>query len=746
MLQKTPYVGSPVSRVDGPLKVTGAAFYSGDFKAKDLAHGYVVSSAIAKGRIAAIDAEEALAVPGVVQVFTHLNRPRTAWFSSNYTDESAPPGKPLRPLYDDRVHYSGEPVALVIAEDFETARHAASLVRVDYVPEAHSTDLEEERGAAYEPPKERSSAKKPNDRGDAKAAFAAAPVRIDQEYRVAAEHHNPMEPHATTVVWVGDGGITVHDKTQGVQNTQTYIHNVFSLANSKVHVVSPFVGGAFGSGLRPQYQLFLAVMAALELERSVQVVLTRDQMFTHVYRPETINSIALGANADGALQSVRHEAIAVTSHHEDHQEAVVKWSGMLYHCDNVTLTYKLAKVDTHSPGDMRAPGAAIGVYALEAAMDELACALKMDPVALRLKNYAERDEGEDKPFTSKALRSAYQLGAERFGWADRSPEPRSMREGRELIGWGMAGGVWEAKFQKSSARAVMTADGSLEVAAATSDIGTGTYTILTQIAADTLGVPLEDVTTKIGDSSLPTAPLEGGSWTAASVGTAVQLACRTLREKLFQLARGAEGSPLANMDLEQVHFAEGAIVVTSDPTRRMTLIEAMRIGGKDRIEAEETASPDKVTQAGYSSNTHSAIFVEVRVDEELGAIRVTRVVNAVAAGRILNPKTGRSQIVGGVVFAIGMALEEESLTDHALGRFMNHNFAEYHVPVNADVPEIDVIFVDEPDELTSPIGVKGLGEIGIVGTSAAIANAVYHATGRRIRDLPITIDKVLLRK
>ncbi len=745
MLKNDPNVGAPRNRVDGRAKVTGSAPYSAEFDAPDLAHGYVVSSAAARGRIVKIDTQAAEGLPGVIKVFTHENRPNTAWFSHSFKDQVAPPGTPFRPLYSDEIVYSGQPIALVVADDFEIARYAASLIDVEYETAHHETDLRLVRAKAYVPPKKRSGiTPPPKPRGDAMKAYSEAPARVWGEYSIATEHHNPMEPHATTVVWEGEGKITVHDKIQGVMNSQAYIASVFGLSKSDVHVVSPFIGGAFGSGLRPQYQLFLAVMASLDLERSVRVELTRDQMFTFVYRPETINTVGLGANPDGHLLAMKHDAVGVTSRFEDYQEVVVNWSALLYHADNVELTYKIAQIDAYTPGDMRAPGAPLGTFAIESAMDELSYMLDIDPVELRLKNYTERDENENKAYTSKELRACYQLGAERFGWSKRNPEPRSMREGHELIGWGMATGVWEAQMTKTSARAMLTIDGKLEVASATADIGTGTYTILTQIGADALGLPMEDVTARIADTTLPKSPVEGGSWTAASAGSAVDAACKIVRDELFGYAQKVDGSPLKDATIEQVTFANRRIQMTNDPSRFVSFEDAMRAGGVDRIQAEETASPSKANQMNYSAYTHSAIFAEVRVDEELGVIRVTRIVNAVAAGRIINPKTARSQVVGGVVWGIGMALHEETFTDHNLGRFMNHNFAEYHVPVNADIHDIDVIFVEEHDDKASPIGVKGLGEIGIVGTAAAIANAVYHATGKRIRDLPITIDKVLM--
>jgi xanthine dehydrogenase YagR molybdenum-binding subunit len=738
------HIGAPRSRVDGPAKVTGAARYAADGPVPGLAWGFVVNSAIARGRITRIEEAAARAVHGVIEVFTHANRPRTAWFDSSYRDQVAPPGSPLRPLYDARVLYSGQPVALVVAEDFATARHAASLLRIEYEAEAHETDLERAQAAAYVPPKTRNGiSPPPKPRGDAEAALADAAIRVQGEYRIATEHHNPMEMHATTVLRDADGSLTIHDKIQGVQNSQAYVCSVFGLSQRQVRVLSPFVGGAFGSGLRPHYQLFLAVMAALKLERSVRVVLTRDQMFTIAHRPETINRVALGAGSDGRLLAVRHDAVAATSRYEDYQEVVVNWSGLLYACDNVALGYRIAQMDVETPADMRAPGAPLGVFALESAMDELAEKAGIDPLALRLANYVDTDQNTGKALTSKELRAAYQQGAERFGWSRRSAAPRSMSEGRELIGLGMASGVWEAQMTKTSARATLTADGRLEVASATADIGTGTYTIMTQIGAEALGLPMERVTALLGDSSLPASPVEGGSWTAASTGSAVQAACDSVKQQLLRHARRVPGSPVGNAGPDQVVFRDGRIALRDDPARGVTFEEAMRTAGADRIVAEEKVAPGMLTQLRHAAYTHMGVFVEVRVDEELGIVRVPRIVAAVAAGRILNPKTARSQIIGGVVWGVSMALHEESMPDHRLGRFMNHNFAEYHVPVNADIGEIEVIFVEEHDDKASPIGVKGLGEIGIVGTAAAVANAIHHATGVRVRSLPITVDKVL---
>ncbi|HEX5659060.1 MAG TPA: xanthine dehydrogenase family protein molybdopterin-binding subunit [Polyangiales bacterium] len=690
-------IGQPIRRVDGPLKVRGDAKYAAEASQDGLLHGYVISSAITRGKIEKIDVSAAQ-LDGVRLILTHENRPHLPWFDKKYKDDDARAGSPFRPLYDGKVRFAAQPVALVVADTLELARHAASLVKIAYSAEEHEADLHAQREQGHAPKEPQAP---PQSRGDADRALARSALRVHAEYAVPAEHHNPMECHASTVLYGEDGALTIYDKTQGPQNSQQYVCNVFGLKPEQVRVLAPFVGGAFGSGLRPQYQLNLAVMAARELKQSVRVALTRQQMFSFGHRPHTLQRVSLGARGDGKLTAVVHEALAETSRFEDYSENVVNWSGMLYQCDDVKLVYELADLDVFTPLDMRAPGATLGLFALESALDELAHLAGVDPVQLRLINYAERDQVKDKPFSSKALRECYAEGAARFGWSERNPSPRSMQRDGQLIGWGMATGVWEALSQATSARAVLALDGTLTISTSTTDIGTGTYTILAQIAAETAGVPLEKVRVELGDSSLPKAPLQGGSWTAASAGAAVQQVCQQLRAELDK------GPPS-----KELHF-------------------------------EVTSEPDKERQGQYSSATHSAVFAEVAVDPQLGTLQVTRVVSAIAGGRILNPKTARSQIEGAVVWGIGMATHEHSRMDGALGRYVNHDFSEYHIPVQADVREIDVIFVDEQDDVVSPLGVKGLGEIGIVGVAAAIANAVFHATGKRIRELPITLDKLL---
>ena len=741
-------IGTPINRVDGVAKVTGEAKYAAEYRVPDLLYGVTVVSAIAKGRIASIDEAAARAVPGVVDVLSHLNRPKHAWRDKSWKDQLQIPGEPFKAFHDDTIMFAAQPIAVVVAETFEAARFAASLVEVAYEAEPHNIDFEASLAEKFlpGPGKKRDTYHPPKNRGDAEGAFAEAPLQHAADYHLAVEHQMQMEMHASTVHWHGDGTVTIYDKVQGSQTSQGLVASAFGLGAKNVRVVNAYVGGGFGRALRPQWQLQVAAMAAIHLERSVRVVMTRSQMFSHAHRPECTYQIRLGADTDGKLTAVLGDATSSTSRFENNMEDVVIWGMINYACPNIQGEYTIAPRDTYTSADMRAPGAATGMTMFEIAIDELAYKAGTDPLAFRLLNYSDIDNMNHTPFTSKALREAFGEGAERFGWAKRTAEPRSMKEGRELIGWGVATGLWEAMFMKTSASAKLTANGHLEVASASSDIGTGTYTVMTQVAADTLGLPVESITAKLGDSDLPIAPVEGGSWGAASTGAAVQLACQAIAKKLLKAADDIEGRPLHGVKLEELKFADWEMIVRDDPGRRVGLIQAMQVGGLDVVEAEETASPGisgMISQATKSRNTHSAVFVEARVDEELDQVRITRVVIAVAAGRIINPKTARSQILGGVVMGIGMALFEETMPDKALGKWINHSFVEYHVPAHADIEDIDVIFVDEPDPEVTPLGVKGLGEIGIVAVAAAVANAIFHATGKRVRSLPITVDKLL---
>ena len=742
----THLIGTDVNRVDGPAKVSGAAKYAGEFFATDMLYAVAVSGAIAHGEIASINTKKAMEIPGAVEVFTHQNRPHLPWFDRSYRDEDAPQdGSPLRPLYDERIHHSGQPIALAVAETFEAARYMATLVKVEYKALTHQTDM---AVAVQEAAKVKKTNREgieapPKARGNSAEAYEAAAIKLAKEYHSPTETHNPMELFATTVVYNSDDTLTIYDKTQSVSNSQLYVTKVFGYSKDEVRVESAFVGGGFGSGLRPQYQLFFATLAAKALKRSIRMTLTRDQMFTIGHRPETLQEIRLGAHTNGTLQAIHAETLQATSRYENYFEMIANWSGLSYRCDNVTMEERTVAMDTATPGDMRAPGAAQGVWAIETAMDELAVATGRDPIALRLQNYAERDQNHDKKYSSKELKECYRQGAEVFGWSQRKATPRSIRRGTALVGHGMAGGVWESPQQPAAAKASLAPDGTLTVSSGTSDIGTGTYTALAILAGETLGLPLDRIVVKLADTELPAAPLEGGSWTVSSVGTAVTEACKAVAKKVLRLAATLDQSPLKGVSLKQVDFANERISLRNDPSKFVTLQAALAAGDGKPIAEKAKSGPNLLKQYGYKSFTHSAVFAEVDVDEDFGTVSVCRIVSAIAGGRIINREAARNQIIGGIVWGIGMALQEETVTDHQLGRFMNHNLAEYHMPVNADVHDIEVIFVHEEDKIVNPIGAKGLGEIGLVGVAAAIGNAIYNATGVRVRDLPITLDKLI---
>ena len=739
----TNYIGKPVNRVDGVAKVTGTARYTAEYNVQGLLYGMVISSPIARGKIISIDTSLALAVQGVKKIYSHENVKDMPWFDISYKDMNLLPGSPYRPFYSNEIQFSQQPIALVIAESLELARYASTLVRIQYEEDVFETSLEKNIDKAFTPKKGKAGFQKPKSRGRADRALKKADVKVEADYYHGAEHHNPMEMFASMAIYEPDGSLTIYDKTQGVLNSQSYVARVFDIKHRKVRVLSPYVGGAFGSGLRPQYQLFMAVLAALDLQQPVRVSLTRQQMFSFGHRPITWQRLELGASREGMLQAIRHSAISETSRFENYTENIVNWSGRLYMCDHVKLDYQLVQLDVNSPLDMRAPGAATGLLALECAMDELAYTLGIDPLELRMRNYTERDPEKDRAFSSKNLMDCYKQGAEHFGWEKRSYNARSMRNGKHLIGWGMASGIWDAMMMPARAEAIITDDGKLTVSSATSDIGTGTYTIMTQIAAETLGIPLEDVTFALGDSKFVFAPYEGGSATAASVGTAVWNVCHKLKDELFSLAKDIEDSPVKKYSIDDVVFANGKIACKDNLEQFLFIADVMQRTHTKSIKKKSADLAALIKQMGYSRNTHSAVFAEVKVDEDLGMISVTRVVSAIAAGNIINPKTARSQIMGAVLWGISMALHEESFLDHQFGRFINHDYAEYHIPVHADTPEIEVIFVKEDDPVVNPLGIKGIGEIGIIGVAAAVANAIHHATGKRVREFPITPDKLL---
>jgi xanthine dehydrogenase YagR molybdenum-binding subunit len=707
------FIGQPVSRVDGRRKVTGGATYAAEFDQPGQAYGAIMRSTVASGRIALIDGAAAERAPGVLAVLTHRNAPRLAYRPhKGFTDPAV--GERLHVLQDDRVNHQGQPVALVIAETLEQAAHAATLVHVSYAPETAMTDISRVEPVFPTQEKTDQGSHRPSEtrRGDPEATLAAAEIKVDRTYVIPRENHNPIELHATIAAWDGDR-LTLWDKTQWVDGVADEIAAVFGIPAENVHVVSPFVGGAFGSGLRAWPHVTLAALGARVAGRPVKLMLSRREMFYGTgFRPHMVQRVALGASRDGHLVAILHDAYQEASIYEEYSEALLDATRFLHSCPNVYTRDRLARMNIHTPTWMRAPGEASGVFALEAAMDELAAALNIDPVELRLRNEPEQDEFKNLPFSSRSTRECYRVAAERFGWSRRNPEPRSMRDGRWLIGWGMASATYPMNYAPASARTRLLPDGTAVVASAASDMGPGTWTSMTQVAADALGLPIERVTFMLGDNRLPKTPPHGGSMTMASVGSAVQAACHKAREDA--LARGGGND----------------------------LTDAMRRLGQP-VEASADVKPGDEAQR-FSMHAFGAVFAEVAVDPDLGETRVRCIVGAYGAGRIVNPKTTRSQCIGGMIGGIGMALMEHSIVDARNGRVPNATLAEYPVPVHADAPPVmDVIFVEEHDPHVNPLGVKGVGEIAIVGVASAITNAVYHATGKRIRDLPVMPDKLL---
>lgn len=728
----TRYLGKETTRVDGVAKVTGQAKYAAEFQVPHLAYGFLVLSSVARGRVLEIDTAEAERAAGVIRVFTHSNTPVFGAGSEM--------GSPTRnwALQSDRILFNGQPIALVVAESYEQARYAARLVQARYQAEPHITDL----NAVLDQAQPDSDSAKSHPRGNPQAALESAAVRLSAEYRIPVEHHNPIEPHAAIAVWEGEQ-LTLFDKTQQVNGVRQHLASSLGVSPERIRVISPFVGGAFGASLKPNYYPLLTAMAARELKRPVKLVYTRSQMFTgHGYRPQTTQRVTLGADRDGRLQAMIHEAFHNTSRFETFSDATTQFTRQVYACPNLHAPLRVAPTDLATPTWMRAPGAVSGMFALESAMDELAHELRMDPLQLRLINYADHDPESGKPFTSKALRECYRLGAEKFGWQRRSPEPRSMRDGKLLVGWGMATGVWGAMQMPASARVIYQADGTARVASATSDIGPGTYTVMTMIAAEFLGLRLDQVHFELGDTRQPKAPPQGGSFTTSSVGTAVRGAALGVTARLLTLAQREPNSALAGMAPDSVELFDGVLRVKADPQRGVPVADLMgRYGLVEIVETYDSVPSPKREQ--YAALAHGAQFVEVKVDADLGTVRVTRVVEVTACGKILNPLASHSQEIGGVVWGIGMALEEATEIDHRYGRIVNANLQHYHVPVNADIHSIETLFVEEDDTLVNPLGVKGMGELGMVGIPAAIANAVFHATGKRIRELPITPEKLL---
>jgi xanthine dehydrogenase YagR molybdenum-binding subunit len=733
-------VGAAINRTDGWAKVSGAARYSAEHPVTGLAHAVMVTSTIPSGRVTRIDANGAGALPGVLLVMTHENAMRLPPETS-HGKLSPPAGRVLSLLQDDLVHYNNQPVAVVVADTLEHARDAAARLRIEYERRPAVLDFEVAKQSTH-PPEKVLTQSADTKRGNLQTGLLSGSARLDAVYTTPSENHNPLEPHATIAAWDGDH-LTLYDSTQYMKGVQRTVAGTLGIPEQKVTVLCPFVGGGFGCKGSVWSHVLLAAMAARQAGRPVKLALDRNQMFGPVgARPVTEQRMQLAALSDGRLTATSHDVVACTSMIEDWTEPCAIITRMLYQTPNQDTTHRLARMNLGTPTFMRAPGEASGSFALESSMDELAYALGIDPVQLRLQNYAERDPGSGLPFSSKSLRQCYEIGAERFGWSARNPQPRSMREGNSLIGWGMATATYPTFRSAASASASIDVDGSAVVRSSTQDLGTGTYTVMTQVAADALGVPVGLVRFELGDSSMPEAPVSGGSTTVASVAPAVQAAAAALRLKLIGIASADARSPLHGALPDAVGVEYGQLFLLREPSLRESMAVIVARHGKGPVQATASAEPGDEKKK-YSMHAFGAVFVEVRVDEDLGMVRVPRVVGVYGVGKLINKKTGHSQLMGGIVWGIGMALFEETLFDQREGRAVNGNLAEYHVPVNADIGSIDVQVVEEHDPHVNPLGAKGIGEIGITGVSAAVANAVYHATGRRVRNLPITLDKLL---
>ena len=734
-------IGQPVSRFDGRLKVTGAARYTADIPLAEATHAAIVHSTIANGRTVSVDTTAAEKAPGVLAVFTHRNMPRMNPTPKPWS-HLHPHGQPYLPLQDDQVHYAGQPIALVVAETRDQATHAGTLIQVEYDARQPVVFGPQTTKDAIDPPQflwpVASSV------GDARTAIVAAAVKIEQTYTTSDRHHNQMEPHVTTAVWDTAGTLTLYETTQHIFGTRELVSIVLGIPQERINVVSHFLGGGFGGKAYVWPHTLLAALAAKMLNRPVRLQLTRAQMYSMVgHQPATIQSVALGADKDGRLTGIRHDSISPTPVFDDYIEYAALVSRSLWAASGgISTNHKVVHVNRNTPTPMRAPHEALGHFALESAMDELAYATGVDPVALRLLNDTPIDPLSGRPFSTRAMRTCLTAGAARFGWDKRTPEPRSMRDGRYLIGQGMAGAIFTHWRWPGKARVTLHDDGSALVEAGTHDLGTGTYTVIQQVAADTLGLAPDKVTVRLGDTRLPASHASIGSATMANAGTSVMLAAKAARDWAIELALTGGNAPFAGAAAEDVLVADGRLVLARK-NLDITYAELLARNGLATLVGDGNYNPVEEANGPKAVFSFSAVFGEVRVDPDLGLVRLSRFVGAYDAGRIINPKTARSQAIGGITWGVGQALLEQSETDPVMGRFINRNYSGYLVPTNADIPELDVLFVGEFDEEASPLGVKGLGELTAVSVAPAIANAVYHATGKRVRDLPITLEKLL---
>jgi xanthine dehydrogenase YagR molybdenum-binding subunit len=732
-------IGQPMTRRDGVLKVTGQARYAADNHPPGMLHAVCAVSTIARGRVTGLDLAAAHAHPGVVAVMTPANRPAVA---HDPDEKTAMFDFRLDLLQSDQVRYPNQPIAVVIAETLEAAFEGAVLLAPRYEAETPSVGLD--AGEAFTPPSVGAGMATETRHGDTAAGLAAAATRVEATYETPAQYHNQMEPHAVVAVWDGDH-LTIDTPTQGLAIMRERIARLLGISEETILIRSPFLGGGFGGkGIVCGPQL-LGILAARMVGRPVKLVLPRDQMFGMVgHRAPTRQRLRLGADAHGHLTAIDHHAHTASSTYDDFYEAAADIAQTLYASPAIATAHTAVRLDTGTPTFMRAPGEAPGSLALESAIDEMALACAMDPLAFRLANYAETDPVSGKPYSSKALRECYAQGAERFGWAGRPQAPRRMRdESGLLVGWGLGTATYPAHMFQGQARATLRRDGSGVVETGAHDMGQGAWTALAQIAADSLALPMDRLDFRAGSSDLPDAGIAGGSGHTATAGMAIHNAGAAVIARLADLAMADPRSPLYGAGNAGVAARDGRLHARDDDSRSESYGEILARAGLDTIDAEGTGAADKATHEAYAMHAHGAVFAEVKVDPDLGQIRVSRLVGAFAAGRIINPHLVRSQYYGGMVWGMSFALHEHTIIDPRTGRPMNPNLAEYHVPVNADVPSIEAILVEEHDPYVNALGIKGVGEIGITGSAGAIANAVWHATGVRVRHFPISLDQVL---
>ena len=724
-------------RVDGADKVTGKARYTAEHSLPNLAYAVFVTSTIAKGTIKNLDVSKALEMPGVLDVIYYANCPAVPGYNSNAAErpKNVSEWRGHKVLYDNKVRFFGQPIALIVADSLENANVAIRFVKADYEIEKFETNFDKARLDA-------ANLKAPINykRGTGNTKTVAATA--DGEYNIPIEVHSPMELQATIAYWEAEDKLLLYDKTQGPKSTQGTVARTFGLPEKNVRVIAENVGGAFGSSLRSWSNVPAACIAAKKLNRPVKLVLTRPQMFSLIgYRPQSWQKVNIAADAEGNFLSINHEAISNTSRYEDFREGIVDVSKFLYACENVTTKYSLLPLDLSTPIWMRGPGEASGCFALESAIDDLSYQLKMDPIALRIKNFTTINPENKLPFSDINLKACYEYGAEKIGWKNRSAVPGKLKENGWFIGYGMAVGVFGAGKGAASVRIVLSNDGKLLIECAVSDMGPGTTTSMTKIAAEAMQMPIAKIKFKLGDSDLPPGPSQGGSGTTSTVGSAVDLACKTVQQKLKELA--IQFAPVfAGATADALDVKNEMVLLKADATKNMDIVGLLKLANQEKIDLIINSTGKTPEQLKFTSNSFSSHYVKVAVNAQNGKIKVLEVVTTGDAGKIISPKTARSQMIGGVVGGIGMALSEKLDIDHATGQIINASFGDYHVPLHSQIPKTDAWFVNKPDLNVNDIGAKGIGEIALIGFAAAVSNAIYNATGKRVRDLPITPEKL----